>query len=128
MALLTLFHVRQAGMRFNSSLVRRHPVLVGVAAVFLCLALWIAYAVAATRWPWVVDWAEVRRANKVIAAVNSYQAKNGRLPESLSEVGIEDPDSLDVYYRKTSDSTYVVWFGTVLGESAAYESSTKSWH
>jgi hypothetical protein len=128
MPLHILFHGRQAGMKFNLSLARKHPVFVGITSLFLCFILWIAYAIAATRWPWVFDWGEVRRANKVIAAVNSYQAEHGRLPETLTEVGIEDPDSLDVFYRKTSDGTYIVWFGTVLGESATYESSTRSWH
>jgi len=114
-------------MKFNSIL-RNHPVLTGAVAVFLCLVLWVAYAIAATRWPWVFDWEEIRRANKVIAAVNSYQVQHGRLPESLSDVGIQDSDALGVYYRRESSGTYIVWFGTVLGESATYDSSTKNWH
>ena len=113
-------------MDLISILRRKNPFLVGIAAVVLVLVLWAAYAVAATRWPWVFDRGEVRRANKVIAAVNSLLAQHGRLPEALPEAGIVS-DSFDVYYRKTSDSTYIVWFGTVLGESATYESSTKKW-
>jgi hypothetical protein len=43
-------------------------------------------------------------------------------------MGLEDSESGPVYYQKTTDSTYIVWFGTVLGESATYKSSTKKWH
>ena len=41
------------------------------------------------------------------------------------KIGMEDSESGPVYYQKTSDSTYIVWFPTILGESATYESSTK---
>jgi hypothetical protein len=49
--------------------IRKHPILSGIATVSLCLALWIAYSMAANRWPWVFYWSEVREANKIISAV-----------------------------------------------------------
>jgi 3-mercaptopyruvate sulfurtransferase SseA len=70
----------------------------------------------------------MKRANLVIAAVNSFQSRTGGLPNNLDATGIKDSQSLGVYCQKTSDSSYIVWFGTVLGESAIYESSTKEWH
>jgi hypothetical protein len=115
-------------MRPLSILRRQNPFVLGVAAVALALMLWVGYMMAATRWPWIFDWGDIRQANKVIASVNSFQSRNGRLPNTLADMGLEDSESGPVYYRKTSDRTYIVWFGTVLGESATYESSTKKWH
>ena len=110
------------------SIRRRHnPFVLGIAAVALALVLWVGYMMVATEWPWIFDWSEVRQANKVIASVNSFQSHYGRLPNTLADMGLEDSESGPVYYQKTSDSTYIVWFGTVLGESAKYESSTKKW-
>ena len=115
-------------MRPVSILGRQNPFVLGIAAVVLALVLWLGYTMAATRWPWIFDWNEVRQANKVIASVNSFQSRYGRLPDTLADMGLEDSESGPVYYQKTTDSTYIVWFGTVLGESATYESSTNKWH
>ena len=110
------------------SIRRRNPFVLGIIAVALCLVLWIGYERAEAQWPWVFYWSEVRQANIVIAAVNSFQARYGRLPNNLAEVGLEDSETGPIYYDQTSDGTYIVWFGTTLGESAMYESSTKKWH
>jgi hypothetical protein len=107
--------------------VRKHPILLGIATVSLCLVLFIAYEMAATRWPWVFYWSEVTEANKIISAVDSFQAKHNYLPETLNEAGIDESDS-GPYYMKSADNTYIIWFGTTLGESATYESATKKWH
>jgi hypothetical protein len=108
--------------------IRKHPILLGIATVFLCLVLLIAYSMAATRWPWVFYWSEVKEANKIISAVDSFRAKHNYLPETLTEAGIDESGSGRVYYMKSADNAYIVWFGTVLGESATYESATKKWH
>ena len=98
------------------------------AVAFFSVTLWVAHSVAATRWPWVFYWSEVRQAKKVIAAVNTFQVRTGHLPETLSETGLADSSVPDVFYQKNGEGEYIVWFGTVLGESAIYESSTKKWH
>ena len=51
---------------------------------------------------------------------------NGKLSESLEEIGIKDPD-LNVFYRKIGPEEYCVWFGTSLGESETYNSRSKKW-
>ena len=107
---------------------RPNPLVLGIVAVALALVLWVGYMMAAPRWPWVFYWSEARKANKVIAAVDAFQSRYGRLPDTLAQIGMEDSESGPVYYQKTSDSTYIVWFGTVLGESAMYESATKERH
>ena len=64
--------------------------------------------------------------NNIISRVESFRKSHGRLPDTLAEVGINDPD-LGVFYQKTSADGYEVWFGTSLGESETYDSQTKKW-
>jgi hypothetical protein len=111
-------------MRFRP---RRRLIYIGLGAVPLVFVLWLAFAMVATRWPTIFDWSEMREATRDIAAVDSFLARYGSLPETLSQAGIAESDSMKVYYRKQNDQEYIVWFGTVLGESATYESSTEKW-
>jgi hypothetical protein len=62
----------------------------------------------------------------IISRVETYRNTQGRLPEALDEIGIGDPD-VRVYYKKTGNSDYIVWFGTSLGESETYDSHTRKW-
>ena len=107
---------------------KQNPFVLGIVSLAILLVLWLGYEVAAPRWPWVFYWSKARQANKVIAAVNSFQSHYGRIPSALADLGLEDSESGPVYYQKTSDTTYIVWFGTVLGESATYESATNRYH
>ena len=114
-------------MSFATSM-RRYPFILAAVSVGLCLVLWITYIIGATRWPWMFDGSHAKRANEVITAVDSFRSRTGSLPDNLEELGFKDPESLEVYYQKKNESSYVVWFGTTLGESAIYESSTKERH
>jgi hypothetical protein len=64
--------------------------------------------------------------NIAISKVEEYRRVKGRLPNSLSEVGVEEDESCPCYC-KTSDNSYIVWNGTTLGESDTYDSQTKKW-
>lgn len=93
-------------------------------AVAICL-------VAVTIFLWRPTWlfpleAKLRTANQIISRVEAFRVSQGRLPETLEEVGVTDPD-LRVFYEKTNNNEYVVWFGTTLGESETYNSRTKKW-
>ena len=112
-------------MKLVSTPLKQNPFVLGITIFALAFVLWVGYVIAAPRWPWVFYWSKVREANKVIAAVDSFQSRYGRLPDTLADTGLKDSESGPVYYRKTSDSTYIVWFGTEIGESATYESATK---
>ena len=125
--MLTLAEDRQAAMNLVSTLRRQNPFVLGIAALTIVFVLWVDYEMAAPRWPWVLYSSEAGQANKVIAAVNSFQSRYGRLPNTLVDIGMEGFESGPIYYQKTSDTTYIVWFGTVLGESATYESATKTY-
>lgn len=65
--------------------------------------------------------------NQVIAKIESFKKDTDRLPNSLKDIGIEEKEEGPVYYRKTSDTTYKIWFGTSLGESVAYDSEKREW-
>lgn len=64
----------------------------------------------------------------IIEKIETFKANNSRLPDSLSEVGIKSTEKGPIYYRKTSDSSYEIWFGAELGESVTYNSQSKAWN
>ena len=78
---------------------------------------------------WWASNANQRLGERVVRRIESFRTANGRLPESLTEVGIEIKSESDppVYYRKDSPDHYIVWYGLSLGESMTYDSRTKTW-
>ena len=64
--------------------------------------------------------------DKVVAKVEQFRKSNGRLPHDLSDVGINEDGSCPCYC-KTGEGSYIVWYGTRLGESDTYDSRTKKW-
>jgi hypothetical protein len=65
--------------------------------------------------------------DEIICKIEAFNKENGRLPDSLSEIGIEEKLEGPIYYDKKDDSEYIVWFGAGLGESVIYHSTTKEW-
>lgn len=70
---------------------------------------------------------KLKQGNQVIAKVEKFKNEKGRLPNNLSEIGIVETESGPIYYKKESETKYVVWFGKELGESATYDSEIKKW-
>ncbi|MBI3477763.1 MAG: hypothetical protein HY010_18675 [Acidobacteria bacterium] len=64
--------------------------------------------------------------NAVVSKVEEFKRTNGRLPNSLSEAGVEKDENCPCYC-KTTGNTYIAWYGTTLGESDTYDSETKKW-
>ena len=89
-----------------------------VSVVALCIFLWQP--------DWLFHWRDFRTGNEIVSRVEAFRKSHGYVPEALKDVGVTDPD-LRVFYRKTSDNEYLVWFGTTLGESETYDSRTKKW-
>jgi hypothetical protein len=76
---------------------------------------------------WLFYRHEFKVGNEIIAKVEAFRARHGRLPETLRDVGINDPD-LNVHYDKIDENEYRVWFGiSSVGESEVYDSRTKKW-
>ena len=71
---------------------------------------------------------KLKQGNETVAKVVKFRNEKDRLPDSLSEIGIVETESGPIYYKKESDTKYIVWFGKELGESATYDSDTKKWN
>ncbi len=56
-----------------------------------------------------------------------FQKTNGRLPDKLNEIGIQEKMEGPIYYHKKTDSTFLIYYGGALGESIVYDSKTKKW-
>src|SRR5262249_12605507 len=76
---------------------------------------------------WLFHWSDFRTANKIISKVEAFRTQHGNLPESLQQIGMDDPD-LSVFYVKISPDEYCVWFVISLDEVRTYDSRTKRWN
>ena len=66
-------------------------------------------------------------AELIIEKVEKFKQDKGRLPEDLTEIGLDDTQMHLSFYQLTSDTTYMVWYGLGVGESKIYRSETKKW-
>ena len=66
-------------------------------------------------------------ANKLIFKIEEYYDKNNKYPDSLADLGIVATEAGPFYYEKKSETEYIIWFGTALGESETYDSIKKRW-
>ena len=89
-----------------------------VSGLAICLFLW--------RPDWLFHWRDFRTGNEIVSRVEAFQKVHGHLPETLKEIGVDNPD-LGVFYIRISDHEYCVWFGTTLGESEVFDSRIKKW-
>ena len=64
--------------------------------------------------------------NIAISKIEEFRKVKKRLPDSLSEAGAQDDESCPCYCKTGADS-YLVWYGTTLGESDTYDSETRKW-
>lgn len=79
---------------------------------------------------WRMPSSNQRLGKKVVRKIENFRmAQGGRLPESLTEVGITTKSQSDppVSYRKESLDHYIVWYDVSLGESMVYDSATRKW-
>jgi hypothetical protein len=93
-------------------------------AVEICLIGWCGWIFYGGLW-WQSK-ANQRLGEQLVEKVEIYRHVQGRLPESLEDVGVHNND-LPVYYEKKSGDRYILWYGTTLGESAVFDSQTKKW-
>jgi len=62
-----------------------------------------------------------------VSKIQVFSRLRGRLPISLDEIGIGDPDARRFFYEKCTEHRFLVWFGTRLGESMTYDSDAFKW-
>ncbi len=70
---------------------------------------------------------KIKAGNEIVNKIENFKKDKGKLPETLSEIGIEEKEEGPIYYRKKSETKFVLRFGTTLGESVTYNSNTKEW-
>ncbi len=59
--------------------------------------------------------------------IKGYRSEFGRLPDDAHEMGLQEDLAGLIFYKKVSESDYVLWYGTTLGESVTYSSKTGKW-
>ena len=75
----------------------------------------------------VVYRGKIREGNAVIAQIEAFRSEHHKLPVSMEEAGALQADPKRIYYEPCNDHMYLVWFGTTLGESMTYDSSSANW-
>jgi hypothetical protein len=70
---------------------------------------------------------EISEGNRLVTRIDDFRKTTGRLPDSLSDLGIRETESSLLHYRRVSSNQYVIWFGTSLGESMQFDSQTRRW-
>jgi hypothetical protein len=64
---------------------------------------------------------------EIYGKIIQYQKTNGRLPDGLNEIGVEEKMEGPIYYQKQTDSTFIIYCGGGLGESIVFDPNTKKW-
>ncbi|WP_269227592.1 hypothetical protein [Flavobacterium eburneipallidum] len=67
--------------------------------------------------------------SEIIEKIENYKAKYKKLPNSLSDIGIEiiDENNPPLYYEKKDNSNYIIWFAKSSEDVKTYYSDTKKW-
>lgn len=68
----------------------------------------------------------MRQSKPIHEALKAYNQKHRSYPDSLDQIGIPSREAGPIYYQREGDS-YLLWFGTRLGESRTYRSSEGYW-
>ena len=70
---------------------------------------------------------QMSAAKRDIIKIEAFRQAQGRLPETLSEISVQEDESGPVYYQKKDETSYILWYGLSLGESETYDSRTGIW-
>lgn len=68
-----------------------------------------------------------KHADFIIEKVEKFKHETGRLPNNVTELGIDDKQMHLSFYTKIDSTEYEVWYGTDLGVSKIYNSKTREW-
>ena len=73
-------------------------------------------------------WPIYKDAQNTVAAIEAYRSEHHKLPSSIAEVAPQfNSEAGPVYYEQSENDQYLVHFGTSLGESFVYDSSSGKW-
>jgi hypothetical protein len=65
--------------------------------------------------------------NEVYNKIENFRQSNGRVPESLREINVEEKMEGPIYYQRETDSTYILYYGGTLGESIVLDTVSGKW-
>jgi len=69
----------------------------------------------------------INKRNKIVAKLEKYKKEQNKIPNSLNQIGIKKTEEGPLYYQKIDSTSYIISFGTSLGESTTYYSNQKQW-
>ena len=69
----------------------------------------------------------IKEGNEVIAKIESFKKDNGRLPESLTELGIVETEGGPIFYKKVDSSRYTLYGMVHFDRTVNYDSETQKW-
>lgn len=70
----------------------------------------------------------MQKGDMIVRRIEDYKVAHDSLPGNLLDIiQSEYVGEVLFCYEKVNDSSYVVWFGTTLGEGMYYYSDTKKW-
>ena len=76
----------------------------------------------------LLDKERIQQGDELVRRVEHFRQENHRLPLSFQEAGITDPQINEQYFMHIcSNDKYILWFGTSLGNSISYSSTTRTW-
>lgn len=73
------------------------------------------------------DYKYEEKGNLLIKKIETYRRLKNSLPNSLTELGIEEPMNEGPYYEKIDSINYKVYFNVGFDNSKVYYSKLKEW-
>jgi hypothetical protein len=70
---------------------------------------------------------KIYRGDRIVRKIETYKQLYAKLPADLDEIKINGKESRGIFYEVLSKERYIIWFGTVLGESIQYDSNVGEW-
>jgi len=70
---------------------------------------------------------KISEANDLIQQIESFRNNYGRLPDSRTELGLEDSETTQPFYQKTDEQNYIIYYSEGFDQSLTYRSETESW-
>ncbi|MBK8553706.1 MAG: hypothetical protein IPL53_22710 [Ignavibacteria bacterium] len=69
----------------------------------------------------------ISEGNIIIEKIERFKIQNKRLPQTLTDIGIDVTEEGPLYYDKLDSNIFMLSFGYGVGESISYHSETGKW-
>lgn len=67
------------------------------------------------------------RGRVVVTQVENFRKEKGRLPDSLTELGLAETEAGPLFYQKRGELNYAVFFSLGVDDIKAYYSDSQKW-